>query len=278
MSVPHVVSRAIGLLILFVAPVFGMTQISGTFKLPNGQSPLTGGVRRLSVISGVDVFGTVDFTPVDPSGVLPLRLICAGVTVLPSSVRAWVNADGRMIDATGNLSITLYATVGCNPVGAAYRAKITLNRTATNPETIWTETKQIPDLGAVDWGSLNAAALVAPAYARIGAITMALQSPQLTDTGLFQFKPGGNFIATKLSCSVDQGSLTVNMEVRTRQNPNDTGPKLVTVDLVCAPTPVETTTIALPNLTADNVLTLAILDKTGSPGIVRVFVDYKQIP
>ena len=144
----------------------GATRITGTFKTAGAQTPTEAVLRQVDTVATIAVYGTVDFHPTDSAGRTVNSIVCGGVTYVPQNVRAWIKGDGQIIDITGTLGVVVVPTIGCQPVGVAYRATISLAGSVNGnlAPASWTESKEVPDVSSVDWASLPPASLQTPAF------------------------------------------------------------------------------------------------------------------
>lgn len=99
-----------------------------------------------------------------------------------------------------------------------------------------------------------------------------LPTPVIGNSGQYQFKyaQGGNI--TRISCSTDQGTVSINLEVRAEGSPNSAGTVVLGSALVCNSNTAVTTTMANPTYTANAPVALTISATSGSPSVVRVHV------
>ena len=107
-----------------------------------------------------------------------------------------------------------------------------------------------------------------------GAINFDLQSPQTTDSGTFQWEPKNQLKLSRLSCSCDVGTVSINLDIRTESAPNTTGTLVLSSPLVCTPTTGVTTTFAVPIVPGSSPVALIIAATSGNPGVVRVNAQY----
>jgi hypothetical protein len=132
------------------------THITGTFKTAGNQTPVQAGLAQTAVIVAAAVYGSIDFVPIDPITKNPVKLRCGGITYIPQPVRLWIRGDGAMIDAAAALGTDLIPASSCDLATALYRATITLGGSADGrlPSVTWTESKSVPNVPSVDWGTL----------------------------------------------------------------------------------------------------------------------------
>jgi len=130
--------------------------VTGTFKTPEGKTPAQAGLKQITTVNAVAVYGSVDFQPIDATSGKPTRILCGGVTFLPLPVRVWIKGDGTIIDGAGAAGTDLVPTAGCLPAGAVYRATIQLAGTADGRIAAmnWVEQKAVPSQTTADWGTL----------------------------------------------------------------------------------------------------------------------------
>ena len=105
-------------------------------------------------------------------------------------------------------------------------------------------------------------------------ITFVLESPVATDLGLLQHKVGLPITIRRVSASTDQGTCTFQLDERAEGTPNSSGTDILTAPLV-ADTDTESTTAFDNAEIADNALISLDIDAvTGSPGVVRIHIEY----
>lgn len=111
----------------------------------------------------------------------------------------------------------------------------------------------------------------------IGAVTMDLENPTSADLGKFQWKPKNSLIITRISCSVDQGTATVNLDIRQESTPNSPGTQMLSTPLTCTTSTGATTLIANPNVPGLSPVALLPLSASGV-SILRVHAEYQLSP
>jgi hypothetical protein len=108
-----------------------------------------------------------------------------------------------------------------------------------------------------------------------GSVNIVVENPLTTDSGKFQFTPKQNVTAQSVYCSVDQGNIvSINLEERTASAPNSTGTAILAVPLPCTGSGASSNNFAIQSLAAGQPVALIITSENGSPGIVRVALNY----
>ena len=103
--------------------------------------------------------------------------------------------------------------------------------------------------------------------------TFSLPNPAVADSGLYHHKLSVDATVARLSCSVDQGTASISLDVRPEANPNtDTGTHVLTSPLTCTTSTGTTTVFDRPSYTAYQVLALVITGTSGSPSTLNVHV------
>lgn len=102
--------------------------------------------------------------------------------------------------------------------------------------------------------------------------TLDLPNPVTGQTGIFQYKVQSNGLVTRVSCSTDQGTATINLDLRTEAAPNASGTPALGSNLVCSSNTTVTTTVSVPQYLANQPVALLITAVSGSPSILRVHV------
>ena len=143
-----------------------LTNVTGTFLTPGGQTPAAAGLRAIATIGGASVYGTVDFTPLNSAANLPNAILCGGVTYIPQPVRGWISATGTLLNNAGAAGVNLVPNIGCQPAGLVTQARIAFAPSADGriQSVVWIEQKQVPQTASVDWGSLSLASTIVPAF------------------------------------------------------------------------------------------------------------------
>lgn len=109
----------------------------------------------------------------------------------------------------------------------------------------------------------------------VGAVTMSLENPTAADTGKFQWKPKSALVLTRISCSLDQGSASINLDVRQEGSPNASGTNALAAPLGCSSTTGATTAIDNPNVSSLSPVALVVLTASGGVSVIRVHAEYK---
>lgn len=103
------------------------------------------------------------------------------------------------------------------------------------------------------------------------------QNPSTSDSGKWQVYFSRPVLINKVYCNTDGlGTVTVNLEIRPEDQPNNTGTTVLASPLTCTGTGTSTATISNANIpgspTFGYVVTPIITGTSGSPGFVRVAV------
>lgn len=113
------------------------------------------------------------------------------------------------------------------------------------------------------------------AFDNLGTVNINLENPTPADTGKFQWKPKNGLTLTRISCSVDGGTVSVNLEIRTESTPNSPGTLVLSTPLVCPSFTADTIIFANAHVSSSSPVALAVSTTTGSPGIVRIHAEYQ---
>jgi len=110
----------------------------------------------------------------------------------------------------------------------------------------------------------------------MGAVDLNLENPTPADAGKFQWEPKNALTITRIFCATDPGnSVTINLDVRTESSSNNpAASQILTVPLQCTENGVSTTSFASDSVPAQSPVALLPLAISGTPGIVRVHVEY----
>lgn len=108
----------------------------------------------------------------------------------------------------------------------------------------------------------------------IGEASMSLENPSTTDTGKFQWKPKNALTISRVSCSTDSGTVTINLDQRSESNPNVSGSPVLSVPLLCGSSTADSTAFLNSSVAPNAPVSLTIVALTGAPNIVRVHVEY----
>src|SRR5258706_9204510 len=111
-----------------------------------------------------------------------------------------------------------------------------------------------------------------------GAVTIDLENPTGADSGKFQWKPKNALIINRVSCSVDQGTASINLDVRQDSTPNVSGTQMLATPLPCSTSTGATTSIANSNVSGLSPVALLVASTSGGVSVVRVHVEYQLNP
>lgn len=245
---------------------------------------------RLSQPNGAPVTGTLT--------------ISAAVTFITADGQTTVTVGSQtvvVLDSTGMFSISLAPNVGGAPNGSFYYVDY------KSPTKIFRENWNVPvssipvrlrDVRVIWPQGLPNVLIPASQFApppscgsaqvlrrvtngwicgadNLGAFSIDIQNPTAADSGVFQWKAKNGFMLTRISCDVDGGTVSVNLEIRTEAAPNAPGTLVLSVPLVCTPVTASTTSFVVPHVPSSSPVALAISTTTGSPGVVRVHPEYQ---
>jgi hypothetical protein len=105
-----------------------------------------------------------------------------------------------------------------------------------------------------------------------GYVSIPFESPALTDSGVNQFEFPHKMSFVRIYCSTDQGTLSINFEIRSEASPDSPGTPILASALVCNSTGVSTTTFAVAAVSADTPVALVISAVSGAPNKARAFL------
>jgi len=208
-----------------------------------------------------------------------------------------------IIGPTGQFSVSLAPNIGAAPMGTYYYADY-VTSTSRYRET-WvvpqsSTTLRLTDVRVV-WNNIPVPNVQIPASQfkppvnffnncvmrwtvlgwycstdNLGSVSLDLELPTPADTGKFQWKPKNALTITRLSCDTDQGSVDLNLELRTEASPNSSGTAMLSTPLTCGPnTTASTLTFAVSVVPSSTPVALSIVSVSGSPLIVRIHTDYQ---
>lgn len=102
------------------------------------------------------------------------------------------------------------------------------------------------------------------------AFSITLPAPTTGDTDQVQVQFASAVTLTKVGCSVDSGTMTIQFDKRGQTTPNTAGTNALTASLVCDTNRQETTAFSSAAVTAAQVLNLQITAASGTPGVLRI--------
>jgi hypothetical protein len=245
-------------------------------------------------------------TPIADTLYTPGGTLASG-RILVSAPSTFTAADGTVVPNTtlitvtvtnGVLSVSLVPNANSTPVGTYYKAQyiltngtftenwiIPLSGTPINLLAIRTAAPPTPaivlpmsQVGApVNCSALGGAPFwnggIWTCSSSFASLSMNLESPVVGDSGVFQWKPKHPVTLTRISCSTDAGSVSVNLDVRTESAPNVPGTSVLSAPLSCTPTTGITTTFAQAVLPAETPVALDIASSSGA-NVVRIHVEF----
>lgn len=108
----------------------------------------------------------------------------------------------------------------------------------------------------------------------VGTVSMDLENPTPSDSGVFQWEPKNGLKLTRIYCNVDQGTAAINLDVRTEANPNNPGSAVLQAPLVCTPNGTSTNVFVVTAVASETPVALLITNVTGAPTILRIHSEY----
>lgn len=215
----------------------------------------------------------------------------------------WVVA----LSASGQFTVTLYPTVGASPYNAFYYADYKTSAAQTREEWALPRSAAAVNLAAVRVLWPKAPSVLVPANQlqpppgclpipsgsnivlratspfvgwtcgpdNLGAVSMDLENPTAADAGKFQWKPKNALVLTRVSCDTDQGTVSVNFDLRTEAAPNTPGQQLLAASLSCNPSGAATTQFSASSVGGLAPVALLVTGTSGAPTIVRVYAEYQ---
>lgn len=106
-------------------------------------------------------------------------------------------------------------------------------------------------------------------------ISFVLETPTTGDDALLQHKFGEAVTITRVSASVDAGTVTIQFDERVEGTPNTAGTDVLTAPLVASTTTASTTSFANAGIAADAVFNMDVDAITSTPGSLRVHVEFE---
>jgi len=104
-----------------------------------------------------------------------------------------------------------------------------------------------------------------------GAIT----SPVTADSGKLQWKFATAITLTRVSCSTDTGTTTIQFDERVETTPNTAGTDVLSTSLDCDSDAQTTTSFSNATIAADAPLNMDIDSIVSTPGVVRIHIEYE---
>lgn len=105
-------------------------------------------------------------------------------------------------------------------------------------------------------------------------VSFVIENPTAADLGLLQHKFATAVTILRVSASTDQGTATIQFDERTEALPNTGGTDVLTSPLVADNDTEVTTSFANAGIAANAVLNLDIDAVSGTPGTVRIHVEF----
>ncbi len=105
-------------------------------------------------------------------------------------------------------------------------------------------------------------------------VSFVIENPTAADQGLLQHKFAANVTILRVSASTDQGTATLQFDERVENAPNTGGTDVLTSALVADTDSQVTTSFANAGIAANAVLNLDIDAVSGTPGVVRIHVEF----
>lgn len=103
-----------------------------------------------------------------------------------------------------------------------------------------------------------------------------LPSPSVGDSALYEHKLQKSGKIVRLSCSTDQGTASINLDLRQESTPNTSGTQVLASPLVCTSNTAVAVSLSNPTYTANSPVALLISGTSGSPSVVRVHIASVQ--
>jgi hypothetical protein len=217
---------------------------------------------------------TVTETVIAPDGSL-----ASGQAIITISYPCQSGTDhvgGKPIVANfsnGAFTISLVPNDTCTPGPTTYSVSWVLSG-----GTQWTETWAVPTSSTPVTVDDVIVPIPAgpPAWTR-GTFSIAVTQPLASDTGLIQYADAYPYAISVVSCSTDQGTVTINLDVRTQAAPNTAGTNVLATPLVCNASGTANAVLMTPaSVTAGAPVALDVLATAGGPlippNVLRVFV------
>lgn len=111
-------------------------------------------------------------------------------------------------------------------------------------------------------------------YTEIDSIV--LLDPTTSETNEIQHKFATAITITRVSCSTDTGTVTIQFDERAEGTPNTSGTDVMTSSLVCDNDSQATTSFTNAGIAADAPINLQITATASSPNTVRIHIDYTK--
>lgn len=104
--------------------------------------------------------------------------------------------------------------------------------------------------------------------------SLILRNPTDGDDAIAQTQFVTGVTITRVSCSTDVGAVTIELDERNESTPNAEGSSVLTSTLTCDADSEATTALNDASISAGSLVNLDIETVSGTPGVVRVFVEY----
>jgi len=167
---------------------------------------------------------------------------------------------------------------GCMPNGTCDTAVVTVTSTTAVTQNVVFPKLYTYFLFTPSWTGGTSASIKITSIvssARLGypqSFSFDLPSPSVGDSALYEHKLQSPGQIVRVSCSTDQGTASINLDLRQESTPNTTGTSVLGSALVCNSNTAITTTIATPAYSANSPIALLISGTSGTPSVVRVHV------
>jgi hypothetical protein len=122
-------------------------------------------------------------------------------------------------------------------------------------------------------GAVGAAALADAYHTFIHSIV--IFDPTTADTNRVQHKFPSAVTLTRLSCSTNTGTASINFDERAEATPNTAGSNVLSSALVCDADSQATSTFSDAAIAANAPLNLQITATSATPGVVRIHVEFR---
>jgi hypothetical protein len=205
-------------LFAYLRTASAQTNVTGTFLGPGGQPPAAVGIQTLQIVNGTPVCGELDFTPWNQILAQPVDMRWKGTTYLPSRVRGFVRcSDGQIVNTSGTTGVNLIPNYGAQPTGTVYHMTGGMQGSVDGniPAVTYTEEKEIPDDGSVDWTNLTDAQITNFGYSYVlqtNGYVIGFQTWQAASLPIGSYPPTGsawlgyNSVAGIMECVNPNGS------------------------------------------------------------------------
>lgn len=184
-----------------------------------------------------------------------------------------------------------------NRTMAQLKTDLSLNNVENTALSTWAGSANLTTLGTITSGTWNGSAIDISSYTNLAAgrsLTLSgdsleadtelytdiksatLISPTTTDDGLVQLKFPTAVTITRISCSTNSGSSTIQFDERAEATPDTSGTDVMTSALVCDTDNEATTSFTNASIAANAPMSLDVDAIGGTPGVLRISVEYTK--